>query len=140
MTGPPATRRRANPAHRAVASPLSGGQLVAFELLAQLGLEDLARGAMRDGLDEVQLDGQPILDDLALEEYPEFVLGDLALGATHHDQKWPLVPLGMLHADHRRLGDAWTTHGGVLQVDRADPFAARFDDVLGAVGDHDGAI
>src|SRR5204862_2826639 len=29
----------------------------------------------------------------------------------------------------------WVRHGDVLEVDRADPFAARLDDVLRAVGD-----
>jgi hypothetical protein len=41
----------------------------------------------------------------------------------------------MLHRDaggqrHRRMA-----HRDVFQIDRADPFAARLDDILGAVGD-----
>src|SRR5260370_33818332 len=41
----------------------------------------------------------------------------------------------MLDADPRRLGDLGMGDCQVLQIDRGDPFAARFDDVLGAVGD-----
>src|SRR5262249_17360285 len=70
----------------------------------------------------------------------QIVLGDFRLRPAHHDQQRPLVPLGMAYADHRRLGDARAAHGGVLEIDRADPFAARLDDVLGAVGDDHRAI
>ena len=41
----------------------------------------------------------------------------------------------MRDADHRRLGHLGMADGEVLQVDRGNPFAARLDHVLGAVGD-----
>ena len=43
-------------------------------------------------------------------------------------------------ADCRRLGDARTADRGIFELDRADPFAARLDDVLRAVGDLQGAV
>src|SRR5688572_29224636 len=46
----------------------------------------------------------------------------------------------MRHADHRGLGDARAAHGGVLEIDRADPLAARLDHVLRPVGDHHRAV
>ena len=51
------------------------------------------------------------------------------------DQQRALVPLRVRHADHRRLVDAGAADRGVLEVDRADPFAARLDDVLRPVDD-----
>src|SRR3546814_14249333 len=44
----------------------------------------------------------------------------------------------MINAHRRRFGDAGATDRGIFELDRADPFAARLDDVLGTVGDlHD---
>ena len=53
----------------------------------------------------------------------------------HDDQQRPLVPFRMAHADHRGFGHLGMADRQVLQVDRGDPFAARLDHVLGAVGD-----
>ena len=39
----------------------------------------------------------------------------------------------MLDADHRRFLDRRMRHDLVLELDRAHPFAARLDDILGAV-------
>src|SRR5436853_638385 len=38
---------------------------------------------------------------------------------------------------HRRLGDVGMPHEMVFELDRRDPFAAGFDDVLRAIGDLD---
>ena len=61
-------------------------------------------------------------------------VGLLAL-LQHDDQQRPLVPFRMLDADHRRFRHLGMADGEVLQLDRGDPFAARLDHVLGAVGD-----
>src|SRR5437899_2617429 len=61
--------------------------------------------------------------------------GSAPAGLLHRDDDRPLVPLRMLDADHRRLGDRRVRHRDALEVDRADPLAARLDHVLRAVGD-----
>ena len=48
--------------------------------------------------------------------------------------------LGCGDADRRRLGDAGAADRGIFQLDRADPFAARLDHVLRAVGDLQRAV
>ena len=53
----------------------------------------------------------------------------------HDDQQRPLAPVRVRHRDHRGLGDVGMRHRGILEVDRADPLAARLDHVLAAVGD-----
>src|SRR5690606_30676355 len=53
----------------------------------------------------------------------------------HRDVERALVPFRMRHGDHRRLDDTGAAERLVFHIDRGDPFAARFDDVLGAVGD-----
>ena len=53
----------------------------------------------------------------------------------HDDQQRPLVPFRMPDADHRGLGHLGMADREVFEVDRGNPFAARLDHVLGAVGD-----
>ena len=54
--------------------------------------------------------------------------------AQHDDGERPLDPFRMRHGDHRRFLHGGVAHEGVLHRDRADPLAARLDQVLGAVG------
>jgi hypothetical protein len=42
--------------------------------------------------------------------------------------------------DDRRLGDRWMRDRDVLERDRTDPLAARFDDVLGAIDNLGAAV
>ena len=53
----------------------------------------------------------------------------------HDDEQRPLVPFGMPDADHRGLGHLGVADREILELDRGNPFAARLDHVLGAVGD-----
>src|SRR3546814_10811202 len=46
-----------------------------------------------------------------------------------------LVPFGVIDADRRRLLHPRRADRGVFELDRADPFAARLDHILRAVGD-----
>ena len=41
----------------------------------------------------------------------------------------------MRNPDRTRLGNARTANGGIFQLDRANPFATRFDNILHPVGD-----
>src|SRR3990172_12549004 len=79
--------------------PRSGsGQLVPLEILAQLGLEQLAGGGVRQLLDEYHVVGQPPLRDLALVEFEQFLARDLGPGFLHHDQQRPFVPFRVIAA------------------------------------------
>ena len=60
---------------------------------------------------------------------------DVGTGLAHDEQQRALVPLGVVNPDRRRLCDTRAANRRILEFDRADPFAARFDDVLGAIGD-----
>src|SRR5438067_1426266 len=108
---------------------------IVFHLLAQRQLRELAGGGVRQLLHEDHVLGHPPLGDLAFVEAQELVLGDFLPGLLHRHDDRPLVPLRMLDADHRRLGDRRMRYRDVLEIDRADPFAARLDHVLRAVGD-----
>ena len=57
-----------------------------------------------------------------------------------HQQQRPLLPARMARGDHRGLQHRGMAHRQVLDLDRADPLAARLDHVLGAVGDGDEPI
>src|SRR5690606_11908597 len=72
------------------------------------------------------------------EEVAEF--GGGGGGAVGQDDgaQGALVPLLVGDADDGGLGDGGVAHDGVLQVDRGEPLAAGFDDVLGAV--HQGQV
>src|SRR5690606_9016959 len=64
----------------------------------------------------------------------------LLLPSYDHQRDRPLLPPLMRVADHRRL-----LHGGALDqcglvLERADPFAARLDQVVGPVHDLYGAL
>ena len=65
----------------------------------------------------------------------DLVFGDtiLKLGLRNDHGERPLLPLGMLHRDHRGFQNLRMAHDGVLQIDARDPFAAALDHVLGAI-------
>ena len=58
----------------------------------------------------------------------------------HDDQQRPLLPFRVANTDDGGLLHVGMAHRRVLEVDRADPFAARFDHVLGPVGDPHEAV
>ena len=73
---------------------------------------------------------------ICLRRTPAALLArQLGAGLLHHDQQRPLVPLRVLGRDAGGHRDLRVRHRDVLEVDRADPFAAGLDDVLAAVGD-----
>src|SRR6266850_418787 len=115
-------------------------KLVILHLLAQRELGELAGGGVRQLLHEDHVIGHPPLGDLALVELQELVARHLLPRLLHRHDDRPLVPFRMLDADYRGLGDRRMRDGDVLEVDRADPLAARLDHVLRAVGDLDVAV
>src|SRR6266850_1720320 len=115
-------------------------KLVILHLLAQRELGELAGRGVRQLLHEHDVVGHPPLGDLALVELQELVARHLLPRLLHRHDDRPLVPFRMLDADHRGLGDRRMRDGDVLEVDRADPLAARLDHVLRAVGDLDVAV
>src|SRR5690606_30282530 len=59
-------------------------------------------------------------------------------GLGYDEQDRALIPCRMVDADRCRFLHTWRADRGVLQFDRTDPFASRFDHVLCSVGDlHD---
>src|SRR3546814_3425082 len=56
------------------------------------------------------------------------------------DEDRPLFPFGMENADNRRELHARAGDCGVLDIDRAHPFATRLDDVFLAVGEAHEAV
>src|SRR5689334_10311598 len=115
-------------------------KLVVLHLLAQLELGELAGRGVRQLLHEHHVVGDRPLGDLALVEPEQLVARDVAARLLHRDDDRPLAPFRVLHADYRRLGDRGVRDRDVLEVDRADPLAARLDHVLRAVGDLDVAL
>src|SRR6267142_2187629 len=115
-------------------------KLVILHLLAQRELGELAGRGVRQLLHEHDVVGHPPLGDLALVELEQLVARHLLPRLLHRHDDRPLVPFRMLDADYRGLGDRRMRDGDVLEVDRADPLAARLDHVLRAVGDLDVAV
>src|SRR5436190_24169062 len=103
--------------------------------IAQGRLEQFAGGRVRKAVDEQDFVRKPPFGDSRAEMGEDRVGADLRAFLADDQQQRPLVPFGMPRADRRRLGDARAADRRILQLDRADPFAAGFDHVLGTVGD-----
>ena len=103
-------------------------------------LRELAHARLGDLLHEDHVVGQPPLGDAAVEEGEDLVSRRLLALAQHHARERALAPLGVRQADHRGLGHRRVRHDLVLELDRADPLAARLDHVLGAVAQLDVAV
>src|SRR5438128_1638555 len=78
-----------------------GRQRIVPEALAQRDLLDLAGGGVRDLVDESDVVRHPPLGDLALHEAEDLVLARPLILLQHDHEQRPLVPFGMLDADHR---------------------------------------
>src|SRR5690349_5633358 len=107
------------------------------EPLAQLRLPELARRRARNLLEEFEALRQLPFRELLREMGTQLIRGRRLSGSKHHASKRPLAPALVRYCDHRGLRNGRVTHEIVLHVDRADPLAAGFDQVLGAVDDAD---
>src|SRR5918998_5073886 len=110
---------------------------VAFELLAQLQLLELARRGHRDGLHELVGVGQPEPGEVHFEVGVQLVLRRALALPEDDGGQGPLVPLLVRYGDHAGLGDGRVGHKRVLQLDRGDPLPPTLYEVFAAVGDLD---
>src|SRR6185312_10284306 len=78
------------------ACPLRRGvrEAVVLELVAQRGLQDLARGRVRDAVDEGDVVGHPPFRDLAVHELQDVLAARLLALLELNDQQRTLVPFG----------------------------------------------
>src|ERR1700694_6340587 len=74
-------------------------ETVGLELVAQRGLQDLARRGVRNGIDEHDVVGHPPFGDLAVHEFQDVLTRCILPLLELHDQKRTLVPFGMGHDD-----------------------------------------
>src|SRR5216684_9235472 len=103
------------------------GKTVRFELVAQRGLQDLARRGVGNAVDEHDVIRHPPFGDLAFHVFQDvFARRAMAL-LELPDQQRTLVPFGMMDADHGGLRDRGMSDREVFQIDRRNPFAAGFD-------------
>src|SRR5918995_4488333 len=116
---------------------LALGGRVAFELLAQLQLLELARCGHRDGLHELVGVWQPEPGEVHFQVGVQLVLRRAL--AFHEDDggQRPLVPLLVGDGYYTGLGDGGVGHKGILQLDRGDPLPPALYEVFAAVGDLD---
>ena len=63
-----------------------------------------------------------------------FTGDDGAFFEYNHSER-ALLPLGIRHGDDGGFQHFGMRHQGILEIDRTDPLAAGFDQILGAVGD-----
>src|SRR5687768_789262 len=78
---------------------------IVLQLLAQRELGELAGRGMRQLGDEQHVVGHPPLRDFAVVEAQQLIFRHFLAGLLHRHDDRPLVPLRVLDADHRRLGD-----------------------------------
>src|SRR5660397_157474 len=125
-------------------------------LLPEFGLLELARGGLGNLVGEYHSFRHPPAGELLRQHLLQLLLqrggagrglsGGTGRGLSggagrqdHHGQR-PLLPLGVGHSDHGRLGNGIVSDEGVLQRLGADPLTPRLDQVLGPIGYADVAV
>src|ERR671911_954189 len=116
---------------------LALGGRVAFELLAQLQLLELARCGHRDGLHELVGVWQPEPGEVHFQVGVQLVLRRALAFPEDDGGQGPLVPLLVGDGYYTGLGDGRVCHKRVLQLDRGDPLPPALYEVFAAVGDLD---
>src|SRR5207248_7175150 len=58
----------------------------------------------------------------------------------HNAGAWALAPALMRNRHHRGLDDVGMSHDRVLELNRADPLASGFDEILGPIDELDEPI
>jgi hypothetical protein len=54
---------------------------------------------------------------------------------SHNERGRPFSPAWVLNSHNRAFGHSSAMHDDILELDRRNPFTARLDDILDAVGD-----
>src|SRR5690348_16676050 len=105
------------------------------EELAQLGLKDLAGGGVWDFCDSNDAVWQlPLRQPLAKKGGHGIVPGGCTCLGHGHEER-PLAPARMRQPYDGGFGNVGMADGSILDRARADPLAARLDDILSAVDD-----
>ena len=115
-------------------------ELTLFVAAPQHLLVELAHRRLRHLVDEAPPLRHLPLGDVLAEERGQRRGVDTRTRLAHDARERALVPARIGHADDARLDHVGMGHQQVLELDRADPLAARLDDVLGPVGDLDEAL
>src|SRR6266478_7997890 len=102
-------------------------------LLAQERFLYLAGAADGERFQEYNLFGHPPLRHSFRKKGKNIQPLQTVSGLAYHEQQRPLLPFGMLHADDGGGSYRRMSNGGIFQVDRTDPLAARLDQILDAV-------
>jgi len=85
-------------------------------------------------VDEDERVGQLPLCEFSAQELTERRRIQLRSFPRNNDGNRPLLPFGMRYRDYSRFPHLGMGYQGILQVGRADPFAAGLDQVFHAVG------
>lgn len=110
------------------------------ELFAESGFFEFADGSAGEGFDENESVGKLPLGEGLSEEGAQFLGCGLRAIFEDDGRERALLPFGMRDADDGGFLDGWMTHQGVFNVNGADPFAAGFNEVFGAVNNFDEAF
>src|ERR1700704_5473782 len=96
----------------------SGNCEVTAELLAQRSLQDLAGGGMGNLTHRHHVVGKPPLRHFVGQKFDQVLFARWMGGvARYNDQKRTLIPLGVVHADDRRLRDGRMADRRIFEVD-----------------------
>src|SRR5438067_4000474 len=106
------------------------GQGVVTEHLAQADLHNLSGRGVRQFIEHHYVVGQHPARKALGEKFEQVIALRPTIGSRRHDQQRPLGPALMRDSDHCGFRYIGMRDGGVFEVDRADPFATGFDDVL----------
>src|SRR5579859_7082586 len=107
-----------------------GCGLIVLELVTQRRFEELADRGLGDLIDKFDRVWQPPSREAGRQEGDQLCRRGGLAGFENDDGERTLQPARIGHGNDRGLGDRRMSHEGVLELDRADPLAARLDQIL----------